>query len=189
MTDVWLTPRRGFWLGVILAAIGMLGSTVFLTAAFALGGQELASNDAVWTLQIAFGVLVPLGAAFLVASLVAGRIASIGKATGQRANDADGTSSATRRVSAGAAVAVGCALLVGGLILESPFVQLYQSSGQPPSVETDFLLVVTTLTGLMLPIGVVLVPAGWLLALLDRIPTVPGSSELGIARDSSSSAL
>jgi hypothetical protein len=79
------------------------------------------------------------------------------------------------------AVLVGTAMIVVALIDES--LMLVQYLPQQPSIERDIAHLLTPFLAVLLPTGVALIPAGWLLAQLDnRIARRPGKSSVGDAR-------
>lgn len=171
---MWLTPRRGWWLGAVLTLVGLLIGNLLVTATFALGGQELASSVFVWVVIALGGIALPLGAAFLVASIVAGQIHR------SRAHVApEGAASADEprlppRLSSRAALVLGIVFLVAGVTLDASMWQPPQTTGEFTPVENDVLSILWFLSALLTPIGVVLLPGGWLLGILeDRTSVAP----------------
>jgi hypothetical protein len=170
----WLTPARGWWLGIALLAVALIYKTFFLQSLWALGGQELLSSAAVYFLSSLVGVAVPLGASFVVASVLAARIRRIGFSSPTAVTIARADEPRLPpRLSPRLAVLVGTAMIVIALIDES--LMLVQYLPQQPSIERDIAHLLTPLIAFLLPIGVALIPAGWLLGQLDnRIARRPG---------------
>lgn len=86
-----LTPERAFRTGVVLVVVSVVLEGALVPTLYAVGGQPLASNEVAWTLvRVVSTVLLPLGAAFVVLSLI-GRALEPVKPTGDADADADGT--------------------------------------------------------------------------------------------------
>lgn len=171
---MWLTPRRGWWLGAVLALIGLLTGNLVVTAAFALGGQELASSLLVWVVITLGGIALPLGAAFLVASIVAGQIHRVRAHVAAEAAASADEPRLPPRLSSRVAIVLGIVFLVAGVTLDASMWQPPQTTGEFTPVENDLLSVLWFLSALLTPIGVVLLPGGWLLGMLeDRTAPAP----------------
>ncbi len=175
---MWLTPRRGWWLGVALTLLGMIGSTLLITAALALGGQELATSLPVWVLLATFGVAVPLGAGFLIAAIVAGRILRFPARTERSSptSEVEVEGALFPKLSARVALLMGLGLLLAGLIVDVSMLQPPQTTGEFPSIENDVLTILVFLSGLLTPIGIVLVPGAWLLGMVESRSPVSTST-------------
>lgn len=173
---MWLTPRRGWWLGAVLALIGLLVSNLIITVTFALGGQELASSLPVWIVITLGGIAVPLGAAFLVASIVAGQIHRVRATVGAEATASADEPRLPPRLRPRVAIVLGIVFLVVGVALDASMWQPPQTTGEFTPIENDLFSILWFLSALLTPIGVVLIPGGWLLGMLeDGTAPVPDS--------------
>ncbi|MCP2032681.1 hypothetical protein L1277_002791 [Okibacterium sp. HSC-33S16] len=172
----WLDPRRGFWLGVALIIVGSFGVVALVRGTNAVGGQDLAVSWPIWSLTYLLGLTVPLGAGFLAASIVAGRLAHPRRVEEIESADAE-PSKLPPRLSARVTVMVGVMLIALATLDQS----LHFVERVPPSgVERDILSLLVPLLGALAPLGTALIPAGWLLArLVEPSPVDGGFAETG----------
>ena len=162
-----LTPTRAWWLGLALLAFAMLYNLLFFQVFWMLGGQDLASSAGVVLLGNLAGVAVPLGASFVVASVIAARIRRIPFSSPTAMTIAPAEEPRfPPKPSPRLAVWVGTAMIVVGLINQS--FMLVQYLPQQPSIERDIALFVAPFLNYLVPLGTVLIPAAWLLGLLDN---------------------
>jgi hypothetical protein len=171
----WLTPARGWWLGVALLAFALIYSALLLPAIWTIGGPELGVSLSVSILDTLVGIAVPLGASFLVASLVAATIRRFtfsGPAIADPASVND--SRLPPRLSPRRAVLLGVGMIAVGLL--DRWLTFAQFVPQQPSIERDIASFLVPFVSLLLPIGVPLIAAGWLLGLLHNRAARPLAS-------------
>ncbi|GGE90455.1 hypothetical protein [Mycetocola zhadangensis] len=163
------------WLGIVLLVLGTVGANALITGSIALGGQELASSWPIWTLNSVLSLMVPLGAGFVVASIVA---RAIGEKRFSRQAESTDESRLPPRLSPRFAVLLGTGLIAIAIVDQN--LLFFQYIPDRPGVEQDVLRILAPLLGVLSPVGAALIPGGWLLARVAA-SSVPAPNATGTA--------
>lgn len=162
---VSVVPSRAFWIGVGFMVASLVVQAGLVRVLYSLGGQELASNDAVWVILTACStVLLPLGAALTVLSFI-GRALEV-----VPAGVADPDRPAwPRALAPGTAFWSGCVLLLVGLLLRMLLPEWQMATMAPTDSLLPYVLayVVDPLAVVFVPVGILLIPAAWVLSMIE----------------------
>ncbi|WP_157156192.1 hypothetical protein [Diaminobutyricimonas sp. LJ205] len=160
-----VTPRRAFWMGVVLVISSATLQVGLLPALFAIGGQELAATDLAWAIMTACStVVLPLGAALVVLSFVGGALEAVPAAVADPDDPAW-----PKRLSPRAAAWTGCTFVVLGLALRTALPGWQMATAAPSDSLLPHVLayVVYPIAVVLVPIGILLMPAAWVLSMIE----------------------
>lgn len=166
-----LTPVRGFWIGVVLTVVGLVGGMVLFPSMFALGGQELMANRGIYFVATFIpSVVFPLGLTLMVMSLIADALDPRQRNSDTSlASDPDAAPALPLRINSRIALAAGLVLLALGLVFQVFFEDWFQAIQGDETFLRDFVVYLgPPLSQLLLPLGVLLIPCAWVLRLLEE---------------------
>ena len=161
-----LTPRWMFWMGVVLVVASLVLQAALLPALYAIGGQQLASNNFAWSLVgVSATVLLPLGAASVALSFIGRALEPVETDTDDP--DAD-LQPWPRKVSTRVMFWFGAACVVIGLLLEA-LLPVWRSSPVRPDSLLVYVVayVLPPLAAVAIPLGVILIPGAWVLRMIE----------------------
>jgi uncharacterized membrane protein YhaH (DUF805 family) len=160
-----MTSRRAFWMGVALIVVSVAVQVGHIPVLLAIGGQELAANDVTWAISTACStLLLPLGAALAVLSFVGAAL----EAPPAAVVDPDDPVW-PKRLSPRAAFWIGGALILIGLVLRMLLPEWQMATTVPSDSLLPYVLefVVYPLAVVFVPIGILLMPAAWVLSMIE----------------------
>ncbi|MEB0288029.1 hypothetical protein QN355_15885 [Cryobacterium sp. 10S3] len=165
-----LTPARGFWIGLVLTVLGLVAVRLLYTSLFGAVNPDWLSSDLVRLVGVLFpGVLLPLGMALMVASVVVRALADKAAVTIRDPLEAaEDAPTWPLRLTSRAALILGLVLAAIGFVVQLNISTWTQTIQGDSTFLRDFVVYLGgPLSDLLLPLGVLLIAGAWILRTIE----------------------
>lgn len=165
-----LTPARGFWIGLVLTVLGLVAVRLLFASLFGPLSPDLLSSDLVRFVGVVLpGLVLPLGMALMVASLVVRALVDKSVITISDPHEApEDTPTWPLRLTSRTALVLGLLLATIGVIVQLNISTWTQTIQGDSTFLRDFVVYLGgPLSDLLLPLGVLLISGAWILRTIE----------------------